>query len=94
MLRLLQLPEPGRGQLAEVLGGHRRGQSPPESVRNAWSAGVRSPPTEPCLASPWPRSSPLPQKNLTCVMEEVFTNLQSPEGENYCMSNNKHLNST
>lgn len=35
-----------------------------------------------------------PQKNFTYVMKEAFTNLQSPEGENYCMSNNKHLNST
>jgi len=36
----------------------------------------------------------LPQKNFVDVMKEAFANLWSPEGENYCMSNNKHLNST
>lgn len=95
VLRHWQLLPQSRGHLAELLWGHQRGEESlgrEAGVRSTWC--VESTHREPCWASPWSTSSTLPQKNLTCVMEEVFTNLQSPEGENYCMSNNKHLNST
>lgn len=95
VLRHWQLLPQSRGHLAELLWGHQRGEESlgrGAGVRSTWC--VESTHREPCWASPWSTSSTLPQKNLTCVMEEVFTNLQSPEGENYCMSNNKHLNST
>lgn len=55
---------------------------------------VLKPPTERRAASAPDPHHLLPQKNFTFVKKEACTNLRSPEGENYCMSNNKHLNST